>query len=69
MNRSKWNDTSKILPEENKEVIVAKGNEGNHIIAYIQYDENKKPIWKQAGMPDWKGSIEEWNKWLAVLVG
>lgn len=69
MNRDNWNDTSKILPEEYKEVLVAKGNEGNHIIAYIQYDLSKRPRWKQAGISDWEGEINEWNRWLDVLVG
>lgn len=69
MNRDKWNDTSKILPEEYKEVLVAKGNEGNHIIAYIQYDLDRKPHWKQAGIESFDGDISEWNRWLNVLVG
>ena len=69
MNRDKWNDSSKILPEEYKEVLVANGNDGDHIIAYIQYDSDKKPHWKQAGIADWKGDISEWNRWIEVLVG
>ncbi len=69
MNRNKWNDTAKTLPEEYKEVLVANGNDGDHIIAYIQYDSDKKPHWKQAGIEDWVGDINVWNRWLPVLVG
>ena len=69
MNRNKWNDTAKTLPEEYKEVLVARGDKGDHIIAYIEYDSKKKPHWKQACMADWKGNISEWNRWIEVLVG
>lgn len=69
MNRDKWNDATKILPEEYKEVLVARGDKGDHIIAYIEYDSKKKPHWKQSGIVDWEGNISEWNRWIEVLVG
>lgn len=68
MKRDSWNDTANILPEEGREVLVARGGEGEHIIAHIQYD-GSTPHWKQANDDTWTGNINEWNRWLAVLVG